>query len=157
MSVEEVVELAAAGRLYGLEPFDISQAPARELRVEAERERPTNGGPKWELDRPRAIAEATLARVEAMENPTAERASRRPTGGADHPGRRQGRGQEGRTATSKPTPGQARLVVPQAGRRARLAGGRRTVRPAVTITSASSSASSAEERGDTKPAQTWTE
>jgi hypothetical protein len=72
MSAEEVVELAAAGRLYGLEPFDISPSQARELRAEAERERPTNGGPKTELDRTRAIAEATIARVEALEAPTAK-------------------------------------------------------------------------------------
>jgi hypothetical protein len=72
MSAEEVVELAAAGALYGLGPFDISPSQARELRAEAERERPTNGGPKTELDRARAIAEATLARIEAMDNPTAK-------------------------------------------------------------------------------------
>jgi hypothetical protein len=58
--------------LYGLKPFDISPSHARELRTEAERERPTNGGPKTELDRTRAIAEATIARVEAMESPTAK-------------------------------------------------------------------------------------
>jgi hypothetical protein len=72
MGAEEVVELAAGGELYGLEPFDISPSTVRELRAEAERERPTNGGPKTEHDRARAIAEATLARVEAMDSPTAK-------------------------------------------------------------------------------------
>jgi hypothetical protein len=72
ISAEEAVELAAAGQLYELEPFDISPSMVRELRREVERERPTNGGPKTELDRARAIAEATIARIEAMESPSAK-------------------------------------------------------------------------------------
>ena len=81
MSAEEAVELAAAGGLYGLEPFDISPSHARELRAEAERER-GNGV----VDDPRAarrpsrgrgarLSRKQIARIRAIEEPTAKQLS----------------------------------------------------------------------------------
>jgi hypothetical protein len=80
MSAGEVVELAAAGQL-GLPAFEVSESTARDLRAEAERER-DNGtvddpGPPADQATAQALAfaEREIARIEALETPSAKELS----------------------------------------------------------------------------------
>jgi hypothetical protein len=67
--------MAAAGALYGLEPFEISETTVNDLarqRQQEGRNGETSVVPTSAAERMRAVAEGTIARVEKMDAPTAK-------------------------------------------------------------------------------------
>jgi hypothetical protein len=72
-TAREVVELAAAGQLGGQPPFEVAESTVHHLVGAARRERASRAAtPNPETETMRRIAQATIARVDALEVPTAK-------------------------------------------------------------------------------------